>query len=514
MPIKTQIKKGAYFDSVSLMQISRKLNSIKGVADSAVIMATRENKNIIKASGLLTAEIEKAGDNDLAIAVKAKNDALCGEALKEAESLLTRKEAPSSETRAKADSVDSAVKNFPGLNMALISVNGRYAGKLAFDCLEKGMNVMVFSDNVPLETELELKKLAVKKGLLLMGPDCGTAVINGAPLGFANAVNRGRIGVVGPSGTGMQEVTSVISNAGAGISQAIGTGARDVKKDVGGLTTIAALKMLAEDPGTDVIVIVSKPPHEEVLKKILGEVKKIKKPVVSVFIGAEFKSEIKNLHTAGSLYAAGLKAVSLSKGENIHRVKEEIYNEKLKMTVPVKRERAGKEKRQRYIRGLFSGGTFAAEAQFVLKEIIGAVNSNIPFDKKYKLKNSMELKENSVIDLGEDEFTFGRPHPMIDFSLRNKMIAAQSKDREVSVILLDLVLGYGSTENPLEDIGPHLKAAFRNNPRLTVVTSITGTDADPQNKRKVAEGLKALGVHVFPSNYLAALMAGEIVRAK
>lgn len=511
--IKTVIKKGAYFDSVSLMQVARKLNSIDGVIDSAVVMATKENKGIIKASGLLTPEILKAGDSDLAIAVSAGTPEAAEAALKAADELLNKKPAQAaSGTDRKAAGLDDAVRSLDGANLAVISVAGRFAGALAADCLEKNLNVMLFSDNVPYETELALKRAAVKKGLLVMGPDCGTAIINGAPIAFANSVRRGNIGVVAASGTGLQEVTSLISNEGAGISQAIGTGSRDVKVEIGALTLLQALKMLAADPATEVLLVVSKPPHPEILRKITAEVKKIKKPVVAVFLGGEIKEKIKeDFYPARTLEEAAYKAACLGKGWKLGKARELIYDMTLKIGELAKKE-AAKKKKSSCLRGLFSGGTFVSEAQVILPELIGSTWSNAPLDKKWKLKNSLKLSGHAVIDMGEDEFTVGRPHPMIDFSLRNKMIISEAAKPEVSVLLLDVVLGYGSNLKPLEDIVSPILEAFARNRELSVVASVTGTEADPQVRSKVVKGLEAAGVLVMPSNAAACRLAGEIIR--
>ncbi|HNW44775.1 MAG TPA: acyl-CoA synthetase FdrA [Elusimicrobiales bacterium] len=511
--IKTIIKKGAYYDSVALMQVAKKLNSLEGVIDSAVVMATKENKGIIKASGLLTPEILKAGDSDLAIAVSARTPAAAEAAFKAADELLNKKPASGSFGGGrKAAGLDDAVKVLGGANLAVISVAGRFAGRLAAECLEKDLNVMLFSDNIPVETEIALKKTAVKKGLLLMGPDCGTAIINGAPVAFANSVQRGNIGVVAASGTGLQEVTTLISNEGAGISQAIGTGGRDVKLEVGALTLIQGLKLLAADPATAVLLIVSKPPHPQVLKKISAEIKKITKPVVAVFLGGEMKEKIKeDFYPAKTLEEAALKAACLGKGWKLLKAREIIYDMNLKAGELAKKE-AARKKKSSCLRGLFSGGTFVSEAQVILPEFTGPVLSNAPLDKKFKLKDSLKLSGHAVIDLGEDEFTVGRPHPMIDFALRNKMIVSEAAKPEVSVLLLDLVLGYGSNLQPLEDIVPSIVEAFVRNRELSVVASVTGTETDPQVRSKVVKGLEAAGVLVMPSNAAACRLAGEIIR--
>ncbi|MDA8130674.1 MAG: acyl-CoA synthetase FdrA [Elusimicrobia bacterium] len=510
--IKTVIKKGAYYDSVMLMQAASVLRSMPGVEESAVVMATPENKGIIKASGLLTPEIQSAGDNDLAIAVSARGPEAAEAALKAADDLLNKKAESAAGPDRKASGLDEAAGMLDGANLAVISVAGRFAGALASDCIERGMNVMLFSDNVPVATEVALKKAAVKKGLLVMGPDCGTAIINGSPIAFANAVRRGNIGVVAASGTGAQEVTTLISNDGSGISQCIGTGGRDVKREVGALTFLQALRMLAADPGTGVILLVAKPPHPAILKKILAEVKRIKKPVVAVLLGGDIKEKVRDgFYPARTLEEAALKASALGKGQEIGKAREVIYDMNLKAAALAKKAAASKKKAG-FLRGLFSGGTFVSEAQVILPELIGEVRSNAPLDRKLKLSDSMKLSGHAVIDLGEDEFTVGRPHPMIDFSLRNRMIVAEARKPEVSVLLLDLVLGYGSNLKPLDDILPPLREAFRSDRALSIVASVTGTEADPQVRSRVVKALEAEGVLVMPSNAAACRLAGEIIR--
>ena len=254
MIVTGQIRKGAYFESVTLMRVGKEMAGLRGVADAAVVMGTKSNKAILSSGGLFATEFKDAGDTDLLIAVKAETQTAAEAALAAVDGLLkqtVKKTGTSGELR--PTSLEGALDVMPDANLALISVAGRYAGDEAMRALENGLHVMLFSDNVPLEKEIKLKKFAQKKGLLVMGPDCGTAIINGVPLAFANAVNRGNIGVVAAAGTGLQEVSCIISNEGAGISQAIGTGGRDVKKEVGGIMFIEGLKALAKDKDTRVI---------------------------------------------------------------------------------------------------------------------------------------------------------------------------------------------------------------------------------------------------------------------
>ncbi len=302
------IKKGAYFDSVTLMTVGKALAAMDGVIDAAVVMGTRENKAILSASGLLTPEFESARGTDLLIGIQAESDEAARRALDASDERLK-------ETRSRGDtddtfrpvSLEGALKVVPGANLALISVAGRYAGREAMRALESGLNVMLFSDNVSIETEVDLKTFAHATDLLVMGPDCGTAIINGIPLAFANVVNRGEIGIVAASGTGLQEVSSIISNEGAGISQAIGTGGRDVRQEVGGITFIDGLRALAADDATRVIVLVSKPPDETVLARINEVADGLDKPIVRVFLGAAPVGP----GDARTLEEAALKAVAL-----------------------------------------------------------------------------------------------------------------------------------------------------------------------------------------------------------
>lgn len=503
MIVSGQIKRGAYFDSVTLMRVGKELSAMPGVIDAAVIMGTRANKGILHSSGLLTNQFEKATDTDLVVAVKAESGKSAADAIAKVDSLLkgaTKKSAATGDTL--PTNLDGALKVLPGANMAVISVAGRYAGDIATQALEHGLHVMLFSDNVELEKEIELKKFAAKKGLLVMGPDCGTAIINGIPLAFANVVHRGSIGIVAAAGTGLQEVSTIISNEGAGISQAIGTGGRDVRKDVGGIMFIEGLKALAADQDTSVILLVSKPPHKSVLGKITKLIKGIKKPVVTMFIGANSQNGPATLEEAAHM------AMALAKGENPADALKKLALRDEGILKQARRLAVKRGKKQKYVRGLFSGGTFCAEAQIIFDGILKDVYSNTPTGKSKHLTDSLKSRKNTVIDLGEDEFTVGRPHPMIDFSLRNKRILAEAADPETAVILLDVVLGYGSNLDPISEIAGVIREASR---KVSVVCSITGTNSDPQNRSKVETALKKAGAIVMPSNAAACKLAREIV---
>lgn len=513
------VKSGEYFDSITLMLITKNITETEGVLEAAVVMGTEENKEILKHSEMLIPEFKKAKDTDLLIAVKIDHDKNADKIIKVAEKLLKESKHKKEENidEYSARSIEGAVKQIPGINMAIISVAGKYAGDEAMKALKNDLNVMLFSDNVSLKKEVELKKYAKEKGLLMMGPDCGTAIINGAPLCFANVIKKGDIGIVAASGTGLQEVSCIISKEGGGISQAIGTGGRDVKKDVGGIMFIEGIKALAEDKETKIIVLISKPPHKEVLKKIADIIVKINKPIIAILLGGN-SEVIKNAGgiPAKTLEEAALIAISISKRKNMDEYKQALKENEKEIENLAKEEAKKIKKEQKYIRGLFSGGTLCDESQLLFKEVIGDVYSNAPLNPDFKLKDVWKSYKHTIVDLGEDEFTVGRPHPMIDFSLRNKRILEEAKDPEVAVILLDLVLGYGSNKNPDKELVPIIKKAYevleKEGRYLSIICSITGTDNDPQNKKKIEKELKKAGVIVMKSNAAASKLSNYIIK--
>jgi len=514
MVLQGFIKKGEYFDSVSLMIVSKEVNALPGIADSAIVMGTAQNKDIVRGANLYIKELFDAGDDtDLLIALKAESEAVVKETLVKIDDMFKalRNKKDEGGTSFTPKSLEGAIDALPGANISLISVAGRYAAREAMRALKKGLHVMLFSDNVSIEDELRLKKFAHDKGLIVMGPDCGTAVINGVPLAFANVLTRGDCGIVAASGTGLQEVMTIISNEGAGISQAIGTGGRDVKEAIGGIMFIDALRALAADSATRVIVLVSKPPHESVLRKIAAEIKTIKKPVVGIFIGGDASI----LESAGAIAGTtreetAIIAAALSRGEDAAASRKKIAERRGAIDAQAK-ELAAKC-RGRYMRGLFSGGTLCDETQLICKDLIGFINSNAPLNPEYRLKDSFKSVGHTIIDLGEDEFTVGRPHPMIDFSLRNKKILEEAADKETAIILLDLVLGYGSNMDPLAEFVPVFKKAKEIAPQVHIICSITGTDGDPQNRARVKAELERAGAIMMPSNAAASELAGKVIR--
>lgn len=513
MYVKGLVKSGEYYDSVTLMLVSRDASSLPGVIEAAVVMGTKENKSILESSGMLLPEFKEAKDSDLLVVVKSDDEKVAEDSVnKIIEMLKKSKEKFSQSAELLPKSIEGALQIMPDANLCLISVAGRYAADVAMDALKRGLHVMIFSDNVPKEKAIEVKKYGYDHDLLVMGPDCGTAIINGAPLGFANVVNRGDIGIVSAAGTGLQEVSSIISNNGGGISQGIGTGGIDVKKEYGALSFMKGIEALRDDPDTKVIVLISKPPHPEILEKIGNLTKTIEKPIVGILLGAD-PEMVKSIGAipASTLEEGALLAVSLSKGVSMDTFKKELEKkeEEIKKIADELSKKLKPE--QKYFRGFFQGGTLTYETEVILKDFIGYVNSNVPLDDKYKLKDSWKSEGHTVIDFGEDEFTVGRPHPQIDFSLRNKRLIEESKLSEVAIFYLDVVIGYGTNPKPKDDLLPALIEAKKNSNAIFIIT-VCGTDKDPQNKKDLIMGLKDAGAIVFESNASAAKLAGYILK--
>jgi FdrA protein len=518
MTVKSIVKSSEYHDSVRLMLVARDLSRMPGVIDASVVMATEANKALLKAAGLLTPEAAAAAPNDLVIAVSASPEVVEA-AIAEAGRLLEQKSASKTEGAAfRPKTLRSALKSAPAANLAVISVAGRYAADEAWQALNAGLHVLLFSDNVSLEDEIALKRYAVEHGLLLMGPGAGTAIINGAALGFANVIPPGPVGIVSAAGTGLQEVSTLLAKEGAGITQGIGTGGRDLKEEVGGLMMLAGLQALQDDPATQVIVLVSKPPAPVVTRHILEVVGRGSKPTVVCFLGSDEGTvrDIPNAVPARTLEEAAWLAARLARGEWVRGCEAVLEHRNLELKLLAGPARQSLTPGQKYIRGLFSGGTLCYEAQVIWRDLLPeAVWSNAPLDKAYTLSESTHSQGHTAIDLGEEEFTVGRPHPMIDNDLRIRRLYQEAQDPETAVILLDVVLGYGAHPDPASELGPAVikartlaKAAGR---ELLVVASVTGTDADPQGLRRQVAALQNAGVAVCDSNATSARLAAYIV---
>ncbi|MBH0331162.1 FdrA family protein [Brevibacillus brevis] len=510
MSTKVVIKQSTYFDSVSLMSLSTKANQIEGVEQAVIAMGTDMNKEVLKNVGLLTPELEAAKTSDLMIVVKAATDELCESALIAIEELFKKKGGSKSATEIKYSTIDSAAASIPEANLAVISVNGAFAAREARKALENDLHVMLFSDNVSIEEEIALKQFAHEKGLLMMGPDCGTAIIGNVALCFGNAVRKGNIGIVGASGTGSQEVSVRIHDFGGGITQLIGTGGRDLSEQVGGIMMLDGIKALEEDEATKVIVLISKPPAPSVQEKVLAQVKSCKKPVVVYFIGGEETPVLEaGGHFAKTSKEAAIKAVVLA-GANEDELNKRALNWPL-----IEEVRAKLTPEQKYIRGLFCGGTLCDEAMYLAMDKYEDVYSNIQKKADYKLKNIHESKAHTFLDMGDDDFTNGKPHPMIDPSTRIARFLEEAKDPSVGVILMDFILGFGSHEDPVGVMLPAIMEAKANAAKegrhLEILGYVLGTDLDTPNFDEQVKKLMDAGVTIASSSTNAGLLAREFV---
>lgn len=502
MPVVARIRKGSYHDSVALMQAQQALRQLPGVEEAGVMMGTPANLALLREAGLDAAGLEEAGPDDLVVVVRARTEADAARALESLDELLAPKRPAAAGQAYRPRSVRTAVRALVGANLAVVSVPGRFAAAVAEEALREGLCVFLFSDNVPVGDEVRLKRLARERGLLVMGPDCGTALVSGVGVGFANAVRRGPVGIVAASGTGLQEVASLVHRWGGGISQALGTGGRDLSEEVGGLSFATAFAAVAEDPATEVVVVLSKPPSPRVAAEVLALARGCQKPVVVNFLGAHPPRPRGNLHFAATLEEAARLALELS-GVGASGDPDP----------PVRPPRWAQG--QRWVRGLFAGGSLCAEAQVVLRERLGRVWSNAPVAEGFRLADPLTSHEHTVVDLGADEFTVGRLHPMLDPSVRHARLVQEARDPEVAVLLADVVLGYGAHPDPAGELAraweEAVEEARRSGRELACVASVCGTDLDSQGYSQQVERLKTSGVVVAPSNASAARVAAALV---
>jgi FdrA protein len=504
--IQTEIRTGAYYDSVVLMQLQRSLADLTDVEDAGVVMGTEANLELLDQSGLLVDELKSAKADDLVIVVKAKDKKTARDAISKVDELVAaRRSREGAGEDFLPKSLESAEKALPGANWVLISVPGRYAAGVSREALRLGKHVFLYSDNVTVEEEIELKELGAKNGLLVMGPDCGTAIVKGVGLGFANRARAGAIGLVAASGTGLQQVSIRIHHYGGGLTHAIGTGGRDLSSKVGGITARMALDLLDRDPDTKVIVLISKPPDKETADGILSYARELSKPVIVNFIGYQTNlKEVDNLYFTSTFDDTAAAAVALE-------------SESGKSTVYGELDLKGFTSEQRYLRGLYSGGTLAYEALLILEKTLTDLYSNVPINKEMKLENSLVSQKNTIVDLGEDEFTVGRLHPMMDNELRIQRLEIEAADPKVALILLDVVLGYGSHPDPASELGPAIetaiKAASKSKRRLDVVVTLSGTDLDPQDLEAQREVLEKTGALVYLSSDQAVRYAAKLIAA-
>ncbi|QKE85642.1 FdrA family protein [Arthrobacter sp. NEB 688] len=484
MTVHVELRRGAYHDSVSLMQVSRSVAGAPGVQAAQVAMATELNVDVLGQMGF---EVPAdAGPNDLVVAVRADDEAGVESGLAAVEDALRALSATSSDTGA-ADEVPpatlgSAVRR-SGAGLAVVSVPGAHAVTETYDAISAGASVMLFSDNVSVEDEIALKDAAAAADVLVMGPDCGTALVGGVALGFANVVRQGPVGIVAASGTGAQQAMCLLEAAGVGVSHCLGVGGRDLKAAVGGRSTRQALRALAEDASTEWVLVVSKPPDEAVLETVRAEVADLGLRVHWATLGAG-RPDL----TAAVEQALAAEGVTVPEWPATTAAPDDA-------TLPVGPS----------LRGLFCGGTLAEESLLVATDALGPIASNLGHEPA--LGAGLTDAGHVVVDFGADELTRGRAHPMIDPTLRMERIAAEAADPTCGVLLLDLVLGHGAHPDPAGELADAIRSARETahaaGRALPVVVSLTGTDADPQGRSRCAEALAAGGASVFLSNAAA-----------
>ncbi len=513
MIVRSAIRRSAYYDSVALMQAQQGLRSLPGIVEAGVVMGTDANLELLRQAGLDPGGLATTGD-DLVVAVRGDTEAHVEAALSSLDALLSARPESGEDQVYRPRTIATAARMLAGANLALISVSGRFAAGVAREALRTGLNVMLFSDNVPVEDEIRLKQTARSRDLLCMGPDCGTAVIAGTALGFANRVRRGPIGLVGAAGTGLQEVISSIHRLGGGVSHALGAGGRDLTAKVGGVAMLGELVLLGRDPLTTVVVLVSKPPDPAVTGGLVERAVAVGKPVVLALVGARVAHRSETLYPVSTLEEAALVAVDLAGGAP--RDPEDDRRRWIeRATERVTAARARLAPSQRYLRGLYSGGTLCAETIGLLEPVLRPLHSNVPGGSSQALASLGRSEAHTVLDLGADEFTVGRLHPMLDMTLRSQRLAQEGADPAVAVVLLDLVLGEGVHPDPAGALAAaisHARAAAAAAGRdLVVVATVCGTDEDPQNRAHQVAQLEAVGVLVEETNARAAALAGAIV---
>ena len=519
MTVRFLIKASQYFDSVALMNIARDVQALPGIDDAALVMGTEANKRLLTTIGILSPQAEAAQPTDLIVMVKGDDSALEQVLAKTEELLVKRTPAISAGEGYRPRSLRGAMAAHPEINLAVISVTGVYAAAEAWDALHQGLHVLLFSDNVSLDDEVALKQYAVENGLLLMGPGAGTAIINGVALGFANVVSRGPVGIISAAGTGLQEVSTLLAREGVGVSQAIGVGGRDLSDRVGGLMMLHALDALQLDPHTEVIVAISKLPSPEIAEKVIARLSSGNKPGVVSFMGESLfslrHSKANSIFWADTLQEAALAAASLAQGDDAAVIKPQLAQQTQALQAQARQLISTLNPQQKYLRGLFSGGTLCEEAIRIWSEQVGAVWSNAPLQPEQKLADSSQSQQHCALDLGDEEFTVGRLHPMMDNDLRIRRLLQEAWDPHVVVIQMDIVLGYGAHPDPASELGPAIEQAksiaAAEGRQVIVICSVTGTDADPQNHERQRAAFEAAGALVLNSNVEASQLAAFLI---
>ena len=479
--LHVELRPGAYADSVTLLQVSRTVQDIDGVLAAQVAMATGLNIEVLTEMGFDVPG--QATTNDLVVALRLAESAMLDEALSGVDRALldaNRRDDGPSEVAPPRTTASALRRAADGL--VLVSVPGANAFVEAMDALDAGNDVMVFSDNVPLEQELALKRTAEDRGLLVMGPDCGTAVVGGLGLGFANTVTPGPVGIVAASGTGCQQLLALLDHAGAGVASALGVGGRDLSTEVRGLSTREAMRRLDADPEVELIVVVSKPPDANVAAELAEYAATLSTPVQLALLGAGQP----DLTSAAEAVLDGLG--------------------RARPTWPVTPPGARLESRGGWLRGLFVGGTLCDEAMLIAAVQLGPVRSNTPLAPDLALGSDLTAATHTMVDFGDDALTAGRAHPMIDPTLRLDHLERAVTADDTAVVLLDVVLGHGAELDPAAALAPVISRA-----RQPVVVTVVGTATDPQGLERQVSALAEAGAEVHLSNAGATRRAIELI---
>ena len=503
MLFKVFVYKNQYQDSVRLMSISREAAKLDGVSKVLALLGTVSNKDVIARLGLKDPAVDAATASDLMVCIEAKDDAAVKAALDNVQAHLKTKAGGSKAEELKPATIEEAADRLEDANFCMISLPGPMAKLDVLSAINRGLNVMLFSDNITIEDEIELKKKAIEKGLLMMGPDCGTAIIAGVPLALANVVRRGDIGIVAASGTGIQEVTCLIDRFGGGITHALGCGGRDLRKQVGGLEMRFGIKKLAATPGNKTLLLLSKPGDPAVLNAVLDEARATGLRTVTCLIGGKPDE----LNTEGIIFTRTLEEAAFAAlGKP---VPELVFPKALDDRI------AKLDSQRKYMRGLFSGGTLCYESLVILDDKFD-IESNVPLRKELFLEAPTKGKKHCCVDLGEDEFTRGIPHPIIDTGLRGQRLEEDMRDPTSRVIMMDIVLGFGADPDPASKFAAIINRVRKDLPDggPIIVCSVCGTDADPQSCAQQEKTLEDAGCFVFPTNAQAAKAVARIVLGK
>lgn len=496
-----QVHRDTYLDSLLLMVATVSMDGLQDVQWAGAVMASAKGLADLAVEGFAGDELDGLGANDLVLAARAQDeDALAAALAAGREAAFCERTETVGVHEQPPRSVAEAAGRLAGANVAIVSVPGDYAALEAHHALSAGLHVLLFSDGVPLAQEVELKERAAGLGLLVMGPGAGTAVLGGTGLGFANvgtASGGGAVGVVAAAGTGAQEVSALLDRWGVRVSQVVGVGGRDLSAAVGGRMARQAVRVLAADPGTSAVLLVSKPPAASAAQTVLAGCTGT--PAVAVFLGLDVAEVPAGTRMAATLEAGARAAAELAGGT------PPPLTDGLRDRVCAAARRLDPARIR--VQGLFSGGTLCYEAQLVLEGHLGPVHSNEPLREERTVPAPPGA--HVLLDLGAEEYTRGVPHPMIDLGTRLDLLRAQADDPTLAVVLLDVVLGYGSHEDPAGRLAP-LCAELMAGGGPQVVAYVLGTEGDPQVYSRQKAALEAAGCIVPATNARAAHAAAAL----